>query len=335
MIELRNNSLQVSFPEVHPMAKMTVTFEKAFRAEQEGQEASKLSTKARFPLKHIDDYAAKIPAKLLKRGGIILPMYQSEALAIHFMPHKAKSSDGSPYENAEGKSWYPFIVKVGCGLINAVSGGNIKDKLSSYPQNYLFIDKPTLLYGMNDKSGVIRQFIASPLGKGITVEEQLTGNAQYGGIQLIIYPLKKKTFEEFYAPQKKMLGEKILFSLEIPCLRLDDRIFSKKGYIPNESVANEKYKEECNWLNDHSGPKRIIPSMGISYGERICSLFEKDFYDHTDWDRKHYSRCFVHILNSEAWEEITGEKPETNAISEKQYRSFRLSWKEEYCETHY
>ena len=34
---------------------------------------------------------------------------------------------------------------------------------------------------------------AMPLGDGYTVEEQLTGEAEHGGIQLIVYPMKYGT----------------------------------------------------------------------------------------------------------------------------------------------
>ncbi len=318
MIELRNDSLLVSFPEVHPLAAMTITFEKAFRAARTGLEASKLSTGAKFPLKHIDDYAEKIPDALLKRGGVILPMHQSEALAIRFMPHKAQAADGSLYKNDDDKSWYPFIVAVGCGLINAVSGGGIKDKLSANPQNYLFIEEPATLYGMNDRSGATRQFIASPLGKGITVEEQLTGSAEYGGIQLIISPLKKKTFEEHYALQ---------FSYNMPqeCGTVRSCV-SKAFSLAERALPRPRKIKSCRdyYCEDLS--------MGISHGERICSTFNDDIYELADWDRKHYSRCFTHILNSEAWREITGEEPEATALSEEQYRRHGVSWKQEYNE---
>lgn len=316
MIELRNDSLFVSFPEVHPMARMRITFEKAFRATRTGQEVSKLSTREKFPLKHIDDYAANIPDALLKRGGVILPMRHSEALAIHFMPHKAKAPNGSPYENGDGRSWYPFIVMVGCGLVNAVSGGNVKDKLSSDPQNYLFIDEPTTLYGMNDKSGTTRQFIAAPLGKGITVEEQLTGSAEYGGIQLIIYPLKKKTFEEYYAPvnQKSVFKQVESYKASIVQDKLDSnacipRMSYAAGSVPCCDYDMSDGNFELREIPDRDTKLREDPSMGISYGERICSTFNEDFYAQEDWDRKHCSRCFAHLLNSEAWEAITGEKP--------------------------
>ena len=56
--------------------------------------------------------------------------------------------------------------------------------------------------------GIVRQFVAMPLGAGYSVEEQLTGAAEHGGVQLIAYPMKAERYEEIaeeetadYGPQ--------------------------------------------------------------------------------------------------------------------------------------
>ena len=58
-----------------------------------------------FPLRHVDDFADRIPSSWRARGGVMLPMYQSEALWISFV-----GAD------------YPMAVKIAAGKINAVSG---------------------------------------------------------------------------------------------------------------------------------------------------------------------------------------------------------------------
>ena len=57
-----------------------------------------------FPLRSVDDFPATAPASWLQRGGVVLPMYQTEALWISFSAR------------------YPFAVKIAAGKINAVSG---------------------------------------------------------------------------------------------------------------------------------------------------------------------------------------------------------------------
>ena len=42
---------------------------------------------------------------------------------------------------------------------------------------------------------VVRQFVAMPLGSGYSVEEQITGKAEHGGLQILVYPMKKERYE--------------------------------------------------------------------------------------------------------------------------------------------
>ena len=50
------------------------------------------------------------------------------------------------------------------------------------------------------EKGVIRQFIAMPLGKGYTAEEQLTGAAKHGGLQVSVCPMKHEIYEIVRGP---------------------------------------------------------------------------------------------------------------------------------------
>lgn len=63
-------------------------------------------------------------------------------------------------------------------------------------------DQPRL-DGFCVEKGVIRQFVAMPLGSGYSAEEQLTGKAEHGGIQLLVHPLKK----EAYRPHRMQISE--------------------------------------------------------------------------------------------------------------------------------
>ena len=100
----------------------------------------------RFPLRHVDDYKDTVPAPWTERGGVLMPMYQSEALWIRFSTR------------------YPFAVKVAAGKINAVTGDPWSRDLQADPQNYLVLPEQPWLDGFAVRKGVIRQFVAMPLG---------------------------------------------------------------------------------------------------------------------------------------------------------------------------
>lgn len=173
MIELKANQLHISFPEVHPRARCTISFQRTLRIPDDNREYPLPPGLGIFPLLHVDDYSAKLPGKWKVHGGVFMPMYQAEAMWINF------SGD------------YPFAIKIASGKINAVSGAPWDNELHKGLQDYVVIPDQAWLDGYCVGENLIRQFIATPLGKGYTAEEQLSGEAIHGGIQLIAYPLKR------------------------------------------------------------------------------------------------------------------------------------------------
>jgi hypothetical protein len=182
MIELQHDRLVFRFPEVHPDAVLYVDFQRTLRIPDDDRSYSLPPGLGRFPLRHVDDFAERVPGRWLRRGGVLLPMYQSEALWLNF------SSPGG----------YPFAVKVGAGKINAVTGDAWDDALRRRPQDYLAVPTQPWLDGFCVAQGVIRQFVAMPLGAGYSVEEQLTGEGEHGGVQLLVHPLKATSWRPRY-----------------------------------------------------------------------------------------------------------------------------------------
>ena len=50
------------------------------------------------------------------------------------------------------------------------------------------------------------------------------------------------------------------------------------------------------------------------------------------WDPSSASRVYVHIVNSDLWREITGEKPPETPVTAKEYAKHGLPWYELYDE---
>ena len=117
MIELENNSLVFRFPEVHEDAVLRVEFERTLRIPDDGHDYPLPAGLGSFPLRHTDDFAENVPESWLQRGGVMLPMYQSEALWLNLMDFMDFNSN------------YPFAVKVAAGKNNAVTGDPWKEKL--------------------------------------------------------------------------------------------------------------------------------------------------------------------------------------------------------------
>jgi hypothetical protein len=102
MIELQNDTLDFSFPDLHPDAHCTVSFQRTLRIPDDDKTWPLPPGLGRFPMVHADDFAAKLPPNWKEHGGVAFPMYQSEAMWIAF------SGDD-----------YPFAVKIAAVKIDA------------------------------------------------------------------------------------------------------------------------------------------------------------------------------------------------------------------------
>ena len=84
MIELQNDSLVFSFPEVHPSATLKLHFQRTLRIPDDDSTYPLPPGLGQFPLRHVDDFGGQVPAQWIEHGGVMFPMYQSEAMWINF-----------------------------------------------------------------------------------------------------------------------------------------------------------------------------------------------------------------------------------------------------------
>lgn len=178
MVTLEGDRLVFRFPEVHEDARLTVKFERTLRIPDDDREYPLPPGLGEFPLRHVDDYRRRLSKGWLERGGILMPIHQAEALWILF------TGD------------YPMAVKVAAGKINAITGTPLKRGLHRRPQDYLVTPEQPWLDGFCVDKGVIRQFVAMPLGEGYTVEEQISRTAEHGGLQLLVTPVKAARYRK-------------------------------------------------------------------------------------------------------------------------------------------
>jgi len=185
MIELKHDTLRFSFPEVHREARLEIDFQRTLRIPDDGDEYYLPPGLGSFPLRHVDDFAGRVPADWMLHGGVMLPMYQAEAMWLNFDSH----------HSPEREAGYPFAIKIAAGKRNAVTGEAWSAGLGRDPQDYVVAPEQPWLDGYCVKKGVIRQFVAMPLGSGYSTEEQITGEAEHGGLQIVAYPLKREVHD--------------------------------------------------------------------------------------------------------------------------------------------
>jgi hypothetical protein len=308
MLELKNNSLVFSFPEVHPEAKITIEFQRTLRIPDDGRDYPLPPGIGRFPMEHLDDHTARVPDTWLSRGGVMLPMYQAEAMWLNFNPHQAQGR----------ASAYPFAIKVAAGKINAASGEPWTDELTEKkkkgekwfersektPSDYLVAPKQPWLDGYSVATGKIRQFVAMPLGSGYSAEEQITGQAEFGGVQLIVYPMRGEIYE------KK---------------------FPKNPLPPPPARARCASAPVAGDLT--LGANTFGITMGLGAGGSMKQEIYDDPFDFEDWDHSTSSRSFVHLTNSMMWRALTGKEAPHIAPTATEYENAGLPWFDYYDES--
>ena len=164
------------------LGPVTVNFQRTLRIPETGLHPLPPGL-GRFPLRRVADYPDTAPAEWLSRGGVILPIYQREAMWLSFYASE------------------PSALQVGVGKVCAVSGLPWIDHLIGHPQNYVSLPDQPWLDGINCGDGFIRQFVAVPLGSGATVEGQVTGQETHGGVQLRAVGLTQQALAAWRAAQ--------------------------------------------------------------------------------------------------------------------------------------
>jgi hypothetical protein len=259
-------------------ARFSVSFQRTLRIPDDGRTYPLPPGLGVFPLFKVQEYRDRVPPEWREQGGAFIPMYQREALWLGF--------DAAP--------WKPSAVKVAVGRINAVSGEAYDDHLQAAPQDYVVCPPQLWLDGINAGHGVIRQFVAMPLGLGYTVEASLTGTEQFGGIQLVVFdPLAGR------------------FPDEPPPARVT--VSPSHGILPSRMAS--------------------VQTMGLGAGGTMRQKIYPDPYGIKVWDRKNFGKVVVHIVNSEHFRNITDMDPPATPIDAHVYTKHGFPWFELYDES--
>lgn len=296
MPTLENDCLVFRFPHHEADGRFVIRFQRTLRIPDSYKTYDLPPGLGSFPLRHVEDYAGRLPAQTTDRGGVILPMWQAEAMWLLFNNHGIDSG-----------LCFPVAIKVAAGKINAVTGEGWRTGLHRGPQDYMVSPDQPWLDGFAIEKGVIRQFVAMPLGDGYSVEEQLSGEAEWGGLQISVVPLKAEVWQaKRRAWAEEMLGR--------DC-----------GRHPYEN-SSRLYLQSIPQLQ----PFYRSSSMGLAAGGRMRQSIYPDLYNIEDWDIAAADRVFISLLHAKDWKSITGEAAPNEPPTAKAYSDAGLPWFEYY-----
>ncbi len=272
MLEIRieNQSVRIG-------PHFAVRFERTLRVPNDGQLYPLPPGLGAFPIFRVEDHAARLPPEWRERGGVFLPMYQSEALWLAF----------------HGERWRPNAVMVAVGGVNAISGEVDQAELSDVPQNYLVAPQQPWLDGIIAGDGLVRQFVAMPLGQGATIEAAVAHREEQGGLQVTVFEPKPGRFPET-APPRQRLGD--------------------TGRVGGPA------------------PMGAMASMGFGAGGKLKQKVYTDPFGRDTWDPTQQGKLWIHLLNSAQFREVTGLEAPAPPIDAGVYAAHGLPWFDLYDE---
>jgi hypothetical protein len=294
MITLEGESLVFRFPEVHEEAQAAIQFQRTLRIPDDGKEYPLPPGIGEFPLRHVEDYAERVPADWRDRYGVMMPLHKAEAMWISF-------GSGGGWWHRPSK--YPCAIKIAAGKINAISGKPWKPELEASEYDYIVVPDQPWLDGFCVAKDVIRQFVAMPLGSGYSVEEQVTGKAEHGGLQILVYPMKRERYEAILEKERR----------------------EAESYAQVRGMSRMRACE-ADYMACAAGPP-----MALAAGGRMKQQIYADPHGFDAWDQTVSDRCFVTLVDADQWRAITGEPPPTKPPTAADYTKAGLPWFDYYA----
>jgi len=269
------------------IGKLSIAFHRTLRIPDDGSHYPLPPSLGHFPVHRVEDHAERVPESWRVHGGVFIPLYQREAAWLSF---------SAPY-------WRPQALKVAVGMVNAVSGEPWSEGIvDGDEQDYLVCPPQPWLDGINAGDGVVRQFVAMPLGMGYTVEGQVTGDERFGGIQLVSFGAKAGRFPDA-EPMRS-------------------RPRTQGRFAPSVSAFDLP----------SAAPELDGGEMGIAPGGRMEQAIYPDPHGAATWNNAKTGRVYVHIVNSMLYEEITGRKAPDTPVTARTYAEHGYPWFDLYDE---
>ncbi|KAJ4424865.1 hypothetical protein N0V82_000368 [Gnomoniopsis sp. IMI 355080] len=272
-----------------------------------------------FPLYRVSDYTARLPDEIVRKGGVFFPMHQKEAMWVSF------------------RSTAPFMIKMYAGGVNVVSGEHSEEDAGTQArrisllrqgrtiQDYVVVPPQPWIDGIAVKSGMVRQFVAMPLGQGYTVEAQLTGRRSREASSWRLPP--QIVLGDFYILATTLTGK----TVTIPA-NLTDTInhlklrIQGKGGIPSHAqrlfldgefligpltVADYKIPKGATLeiRQEQVGGGALLQTgheLGIAPGGLIKQDIREDPHVSGNWNRDLTFTIPIQIVSPQIFEDVTG-----------------------------
>jgi hypothetical protein len=322
-----------------------ITFQRTLRVADNENEHALPPSLGTFEIYNTGDFADKLPKEVTDKGGVFMAMYQREAMWLSF-----KQGD-------EGSA-----VKISVGGVNALTGLP-QNAASGDKQDYLAVTNGVggqmWLDGISVSPGVVRQFVAMPLGQGYTVEGQVTGKEDTGGMQIDVYPKYCSTvsftnrnaniyktprqlgmaaggileMNDLQLRQTEVLNPGSQIHVVATTLDVEIRPVLPIPELPRGGSAMYQMMSapRSMRMSRSAGPGSSA-LLGLAAGGRITQKINRDPLPIMAYNQSKVVRLHVSIINASQFQAITGMPTPPTPVSARSYIRAGLPWFELYDE---
>ncbi|EPS44884.1 hypothetical protein H072_1130 [Dactylellina haptotyla CBS 200.50] len=324
--------------------RLEITFRRTIRVPDNDETSHLPPDLGEISLTNANEVANNLPDTMAEKGGLLMAMYNNEAMWIDF--HLRGDPNNFPVRRH-------YAIKIYAGGINVVSGEPENETTATTlrrrnrlakgesVQDYMVVPGQPWIDGIAIGRGKVRQFVATPLGKGFTVEGQMTGSEDVGGLQFEIIGTKRG-WENFYSSIGIFLKTLTGRTVSIRAGR-DWTIETLKEYIEDETdcpidqqrlVWAGRQLEDGRTVGEYGIKKEDTIHMvlrlrgggyaeeseiGLGAGGKIHQTIIKDPKESEEWDKDNIIAFNVQILNAKDYTRVTGRQPPQKPLSATDY----------------
>ncbi|KAK3377973.1 hypothetical protein B0H63DRAFT_478477 [Podospora didyma] len=308
---------------------LTISFRRTIRVPDNEHVSELPPDLGPFPLFRVKDFVKSLPSEMVAKGGLLFPMYDRESMWISFSSEKY------------------YAIKVYSGAVNVISGEpsvetaatklHRRHKVARKEsiQDYIVTPSQRWIDGIATAAGQVRQFVATPLGSGYSLEAQATGQEVAGGLQFEITPLTARAtvqLEERKAQEARAKMEREM-AMEIARRKQLEEMYRRE--MEQESMERSKGEERRERIRASSPPPRRSTrlrgepqpqpaEMNLAPGGLIRQSIVADDTDPLgpdQWDKDNTIVFNVQILNTSHFARITGKPAPATPITAQMYAS--------------
>jgi len=250
-----------------------------------------------------------------------MSMYQHEAMWMSFL-----SVDNGSH-----------AVKISVGGINALTGLSQNETVRG-KQDYVVVggrNGQKWLDGISTALNTVRQFVAMPLGAGHTVEGQLTGKEEIGGMQIDVFPQYDSGINQFIFSDAS--NRDIFSPFKTPrqlglCPGARFNLWDNHPHLPSMTLKDHNIQNGSTIslilaLSGGGGlPTPGAYISGFAPGGNISQKINRDPLPAWAYNTSRGTRFHLTIINAAFFAHLTGLPSPPSPISPQTYLKLNLPW---------